>query len=481
MQANAIPALPRPGEVGYETFLRRLRALLAQINAMQDLARTDEDGDEDEQPAPDMQQMRQGLRTLEEMASELLYQLEAVGDEVLLAVVPGVSLSEALTQLVEATADELGLSLSSRVIVSGRGGRQLADYPARLLYRIAQEALARVPEHAGARRLRFNLDYRRGEIVMGLEDDGVPSDENPLFSAEPGADATLPFLAANSTEADTASSGQIMRRLRAMVERIGGILEMNRSVEQGVQLHVHVPFNLPDASPASVPDSAQTPGSADVSMKINLLIVDGQAVSRAGLRHLLESYPDLKVVGEAGDHVQAVSETAELGPQVVLIDAQLPEGQSLEALRQLRQLNPEIRVLLLANKENETLLYEALRAGASGYILKNIAPDELAQAVRTVARGEVLVQQQLAARLLARLGGQERDAGGRGLQEHLTAREHEVLQLLARGLRNKEIAERLFVSERTVNFHLANIYAKLHVSGRTEALSKALEQGLIKV
>lgn len=481
MQTNAIPALPRPGEVGYEAFLRRLRALLAQINAMQDLARTDEDGDEDEQPAPDMQQVRQGLRTLEEMASELLYQLEAVGDEVLLAVVPGVSLSEALTQLVETTADELGLSLSSRVIVSGRGGRQLADYPARLLYRIAQEALARVPEHAGARRLRFNLDYRRGEIVMGLEDDGVPNDESPFFSAEPDADATLPFLAATSTEADTASSAQIMRRLRAMVERIGGMLEINRSVEQGVQLHVHVPFNLPDASPAPTPDSSQTPGSADVSTKINLLIVDGQAVSRAGLRHLLESYPDLKVVGEASDHVQAVSETAELGPQVVLIDAQLPEEQSLEALRQLRQLNPEIRVLLLANQENETLLYEALRAGASGYILKNIAPDELAQAVRTVARGEVLVQQQLAARLLARLGGQERDTGGRGPQEHLTAREHEVLLLLARGLRNKEIAERLFVSERTVNFHLANIYAKLHVSGRTEALSKALEQGLIKV
>ena len=482
MQTNAIPALPRPGEVGYETFLRRLRALLAQINTLQDLTRADEDGDEDEQPASDMQQMRQGLRTLEDLASELLYQLEAVGDEVLLAVVPGVSLSEALTQLAETTADELGLSLSSRVIVAGRGGRQLADYPARLLYRIAQEALARVPEHAGARRLRFNLDYRRGEIVMGLEDDGVPSDESPLFGAESDADAMLPFLATTSTETDTAPSGQIMRRLRAMVERIGGMLEINRSVEQGVQLHVHVPFDLPDMSPTPTPgDSAQTSASIDVSTKINLLIVDGQAVSRAGLRHLLESYSDLKVVGEASDHVHAVSETAELGPQVVLIDAQLPEEQSLEALRQLRQLNPEIRVLLLANQENETLLYEALRAGASGYILKDIAPDELAQAVRTVARGEVLVQQQLAARLLARLGRQERDAGGRGLQEHLTAREHEVLQLLARGLRNKEIAERLFVSERTVNFHLANIYAKLHVSGRTEALSRALEQGLIKV
>jgi DNA-binding NarL/FixJ family response regulator len=148
-------------------------------------------------------------------------------------------------------------------------------------------------------------------------------------------------------------------------------------------------------------------------------------------------------------------------------------------LRQIRQLNAETRVLLLAGQENEALLYEALRAGASGYIVKNVAPDELAQAVRTVARGEVLVQPQLAARLLARFGDQQGNAGHP--QEHLTAREQEVLQLLARGLRNKEIAARLFVSERTVNFHLANIYAKLHVSGRTEALSKALERGLLKV
>jgi len=207
--------------------------------------------------------------------------------------------------------------------------------------------------------------------------------------------------------------------------------------------------------------------------------VDGQAVSRAGLRRLLESYPDLEIVGEAGDSMQAVSETAELLPQIVLIDAQLPENGALETLRQLRQLNAETRALLLAGQEDEELLYEAMRAGAGGYVSKEVAPDELAQAVRAVARGEVLLQPQLAARLLTRFGGQEQRSGYP--QESLTAREREVLQLLARGLRNKEIAARLVVSERTVNFHLANIYAKLHVSGRTEALSKALEQGLLKV
>ena len=137
-------------------------------------------------------------------------------------------------------------------------------------------------------------------------------------------------------------------------------------------------------------------------------------------------------------------------------------------------------MLLLSTLEREEYLYETLRAGADGYALKDIQPDELAQAVRSVARGEVLVQPQIASRLISRFG---REGAGRGrpinMLDRLTARELEVLRLLARGLRNKEIAARLYVSERTVNFHLANIYQKLNVSGRTEALSKAHEQGLL--
>ena len=209
---------------------------------------------------------------------------------------------------------------------------------------------------------------------------------------------------------------------------------------------------------------------------VRILVVDSLAVTRAGLRRLLESYSDLLVIGEAVDSVQAVSETAELGPQVVIMDAQLPGGQSLEALRQIKLLNPNTRVLLLSTLDREEYLYETLRAGADGYVLKDILPDELAQAVRSVARGEALVQPQIASRLISRFGKQ-----GRAINalESLTARELEVLRLLARGLRNKEIAARLYVSERTVNFHLANIYQKLHVSGRTEALSKAHEQGLL--
>src|SRR5579859_5983848 len=181
---------------------------------------------------------------------------------------------------------------------------------------------------------------------------------------------------------------------------------------------------------------------------IGVLVVDGQAVSRAGLRHLLESYAGLRIVGEAADGVQAVSETLELGPQVVLMDANLPEGQSLEALRQIKQLNLGTKVILLAAQDREEALYETLRVGADGYILKDVTPDELVEAIRRIAHGEMFIQPQIASRLISRL----RTEASPVPTERLTSRELEVLQLLARGLRNKEMATRLSVSERTINF-----------------------------
>lgn len=474
MPADAIAWPFAQSEAGYTELTRKLRAMMEQINALQALVRVEEQGNGEARPALDLAGLRRGLDELEQMAGEIFYELP--GGELLLTELPDVSLAEALSQLAESTAETLGLS--SRVSFAGQE-RALSEQSTRLLYRLAQEVLARVPAHEGARRLRLSLDYRPTEITLGIEDDGVPGSAEQLFFGEPGESLPV-FLASEQVEQNGSPPGQIMRRLRDMLENLGGMLAINSGVEQGVQIQAHLPYQIPEPpEPLPIPVAGQETDLADIPAKISVLVVDGQAVSRAGLRRLLESYPDLQVVGEAGDGVQAVSETAELLPRVVLMDTQSPEDQSLESLRQMRQLNAEVRVLLLADQENEALLYEALRAGASGYVLKDIAPDELAQAVRAVARGEVLVQPQQAARLLARFGGQEFDRGHH--HESLTARERDVLQLLVRGLRNKEIAARLFVSERTVNFHLANIYAKLHVSGRTEALSKALEQGLLKV
>lgn len=464
---------PGQEETNHEAHVQGLSALVARVHALQALV-----GDEEsaELAASDVPVLRQGLRELAQMAGKLLDEFQMENSGLLLAEPPDLPLAEALSQLVENTAEKLGIS--SRLVFAGRE-QPLPDQLARLLYRSAQEALVRVSAHEGTRRLRFSLDYREVEVVASIEDDGVPGSAELLFESEAGeAMALPPFLVAEQVANNDRAANLVLQRLRRMVENLGGALTLNSGIEQGNQVQIRLPYLVPELpvepAPRREPEIQVEPVS-----RIRVLIVDNQAVSRAGLRRLLESYPDLEVVGEASDSVQAVSETAELLPQVVLIDAHLPGEQSLETLRQLRQLNAAISVLLLADREYEELLYEALRAGASGYLLKDIAPDELARSVRTAARGEVLVQPQLAARLLARFGGNERASSH--APESLTTREREVLQLLARGLRNKEIAARLIVSERTVNFHLANIYAKLHVSGRTEALSKALEQGLLKV
>ena len=472
--------------------VQMLSALMVQVNALQSLVR-------DEDTTTVLETLREGLATLEQLTREILHEARSFDEDVPLAELIGVTLTEALSHAVEETAESLGLS--SRITFSGEE-YALPGYVEGLLYRIVQEALYQVQQHTGTRRLRLVFTYGRDEVQMSIEDDGTPADE--------GEDASVPPFAFNAPVATDA----VLSDLRHRIEHLGGSLEIMASTEEGSRVRVRVPYvhhadtepenvvgprfiegpplagaRSPEvrsagASPVSVSPAgtgstrlnAEPPQQAALPDRVRVLVVEAQAVTRAGLRRLLESYPDLQVVGEAADGVQAVSETLELGPQVVLMDMQLPGGQSMEALRQIKQLNLDTQVLMLSALDREDYLYETLRAGAGGYVLKDIAPDELAQAVRTVARGEVLVQPQLARRLLLQFGRQSR--GGHPY-EALTAREQEVLRLLARGLRNKEMAARLHVSERTINFHLANIYQKLNVSGRTEALSKALEQGLI--
>ncbi len=470
---------PSP-QTDHAHLIRTLSAMMVQLNTLQALVRDDTADGVGVSPAPhipDMNAIRSGLATLEQMTRDMLYEVRVVSEDMPLAELPGIPLAEALSRAVEETAE--ALRVSSRVVFSGEE-RPLASEIERLLYRIAQEALEQVQRHTNARKLRFVLHYGRDEVQMSVEDDGVPSEQSDLDLFGNNHVPAPPFT---TTGADNTPPGDLFTPMRKRIEHLGGSLEINTSVEQGTQVqtripyvhHIHAETGMPRAERS---ERAQERKELDVkgNAPIRVLVVDAQAVTRAGLRRLLESYADFDVIGEASDGIQAVSETMELGPLVVIMDAQLPYGQSLDALRQIKQLNPDTHVLFLATQAREDYLYETLRAGAGGYALKDIAADELAQAVRTVARGEILVQPQIAGRLISRFGKQAR---GNYAYEALTAREQEVLRLLARGLRNKEIAARLYVSERTVNFHLANIYQKLNVSGRTEALSKALEQGLI--
>jgi DNA-binding NarL/FixJ family response regulator len=204
---------------------------------------------------------------------------------------------------------------------------------------------------------------------------------------------------------------------------------------------------------------------------IRVLVVDDHQVVRHGLRTFLDVQDDIEVVGEAGDGGEAVSATEELSPDVVLLDLQLPTIDGVEALRMLRERGCTAKVLVLTSFTEPSSVVPALRAGAAGYLFKDVEPDALAQAIRAVHAGQVLLEPEVAAALLAGDAPNERAAS-------LTDREREVLAEIARGRSNREIARALVLSEKTVKTHVSSILAKLGLSDRTQAALFAVKSGL---
>ena len=215
---------------------------------------------------------------------------------------------------------------------------------------------------------------------------------------------------------------------------------------------------------------------------IRVLIVDDDAIIRAGLKLLLETQPDMEVVGEASDGLGAVSQTHHFGPDVILMDVQMRQVDGIEATRRILADAPDPvpHILILTTFELDEYVFEALRAGASGFVLKRLPPEELMAAVRTVASGEALLAPSVTRRLIEEFARQPsvRRADAKELQR-LTAREEEVLRALARGLSNAEIADELVLSALTVKTHVANVLAKLGVRDRVQAVVFAYESGLV--
>lgn len=201
---------------------------------------------------------------------------------------------------------------------------------------------------------------------------------------------------------------------------------------------------------------------------IRILIADDHYVVRMGLAALVETEPDLQVVGEAGDGGQVIELYRKLKPHLVLMDSRMPRVDGVSATRQIREQFPQARVLMLTTYDGDDDIHRALSAGASGYLLKNSTRESLIPAIRAVASGQRWIPQEVASRLAARK-----------MFEELTPREVDVLQQLAKGLANKEIADVLNISEHTVKGHLKSILGKLHVADRTEAVTAALQRGII--
>jgi len=212
---------------------------------------------------------------------------------------------------------------------------------------------------------------------------------------------------------------------------------------------------------------------------IRVVVADDQALVRSGLCAILDAQDDPEVVGAAADAAEAVARVTELAPDVVVMDIRMPEVDGLEATRRLLGGDGDPRVLILTTFDADEYVYEAMKAGASGFLLKDLRPEDLARAVRTVAAGETLLAESVTRRLVERFVRRPHPDEQRELAE-LTSREREVLELIARGLSNAEIGGALFLTEATVKTHVTHVLRKLGLRDRVQAVIFAYEAGLVE-
>ena len=216
--------------------------------------------------------------------------------------------------------------------------------------------------------------------------------------------------------------------------------------------------------------------------QITVLLADDHTLFRKGVRTILEQMDSLDVVAEASTGEEAVALSKDLVPDVVLMDIKMPGTSGIEATRQVVKENPHIGVILVTMFDDHESVFSGMRAGAKGYVLKEAEPDELRRAIDAAYRGEVILCPIIATKVLAHFGDSHTGKRRQTLPyEDLTDREHQVFQLAADGLNNRDIADRLVISEKTVKNHIANIFSKLQVNDRTQAVLYGLRKGLVSI
>lgn len=211
---------------------------------------------------------------------------------------------------------------------------------------------------------------------------------------------------------------------------------------------------------------------------ITVVLVDDHSMVRMGLTAYFNTVADIQVVGEAGSGEEAVRMVADVTPDVVLMDLIMPGMDGVEATRQVKRISPSTQVIILTSYHEDEHIFPAIRAGALSYVLKDIDPDELANAIRRAHAGEAMLNPQVAARMVKEIHGSRSDETNPFLE--LTDREMDVLRLIAAGKNNQEIAEELVISEKTVKTHITNIFSKLHLKDRTQAAVYAWQAGIVR-
>ena len=222
-------------------------------------------------------------------------------------------------------------------------------------------------------------------------------------------------------------------------------------------------------------------GTPPADEPVRVVVVDDQELFRRGLTMLLGVEPDIEVVGEAGDGISATDLIVTTVPDVVLLDVRMPKRSGLQACIQIKELVPSVKIIMLTVSDEEGDLYEAVKNGASGYLLKDSSIDEVAQAVRVVAEGQSLISPSMAVKLIDEFKQMSKPEREQGPALRLTDRELEVLRLVAKGLNNREVAKELFISENTVKNHVRNILEKLQLHSRMEAVMYAVREKLLDI
>ena len=217
--------------------------------------------------------------------------------------------------------------------------------------------------------------------------------------------------------------------------------------------------------------------------KLRVMVVDDHALFRRGLEMVLSDEPDIEIVGEASDGQEAIDRAQEVMPDIVLMDVRMPKRSGIEATAQIKDLLPHVKILMLTISDEEADLYDAIKAGASGYLLKEIPIEEVADAIRSVWAGQSRISPSMASKLLTEFAAISKasDEGPKVPTPRLTDREMEVLRLVAQGLNNRDIAKQLFISENTVKNHIRNILEKLHLHSRMEAVVYAVREKMIEI
>lgn len=361
--------------------------------------------------------------------------------------------------LLEAIDGELArvrrAGVKTNLHVSGTPG--VLDPAAQLTaLRVAQEAIANARRHSGATKIDVVLDYRRSVALLSIADDGSGFDPD-LLAAQPAAEG-----------------GFGLPGMRARVTQVGGELTIESRAGQGTCIRAILPYSGSVQSPSekiAVPSQPHTERPAEPGHRIRVVVVDDHPAVRAGLASLLQNEPDIEVIGQASDGEEAVAVLERLRPDVLLVDLQMPRLGGVEVIELIRTRKSSTKAIVVTTFPHDDLILDALRAGARGYLLKDSEAEVLATAVRTVHAGGTLVAPAVASRL----------AAGIGQRERLTSREREVLAQLAKGLSDKEIALAIGTSAKTVNFHVANLLAKLPAQNRADAVRLAYERGLLSL